>query len=159
MNPITAAVLKAGLLTPAMLQEMKRISPAVIDHDAESGDTVSLEEAAELVNAALQSEKYVLLRETDLASIRQYLDTMRQGVLHLSGADPEGIQVSYGRNTVGEYIIAWKSESIAELMLDPETYLDTGEHVYFKDVRELFFGEQKAFMVCIPGQVAHGSVG
>lgn len=147
MNPITEAVLKAGLITPAQLQEMKRFS-AVIDPEAEVGEAMPLDMAAKYVEDALQSDKYVLVRETDLAVLAQYTETARKGNLHL---DQNVIEVTFGMTPLGEYIIAWKSESIAELMLDAGTYLDDdGMDVYFRDVRELFFGEHKAFMVCVP---------
>jgi hypothetical protein len=49
------------------------------------------------------------------------------------------------------------SESIAEMMTNGETYLrfknveGQNEHIKFMDVREVFFGDQKAFMVCVGG--------
>ena len=42
------------------------------------------------------------------------------------------------------------------MLTNGRTYLVVDDtHVFFKDVRELFFGEQKAFMVCTPSTVEH----
>lgn len=155
MNPITAAVLKAGLITPTQLQEMKRFSPA-IDPDAEAGEPADLETAASLVEQAFQSEEYVLIRETDLEAVRQYVETASLGMLHLEmGDEVADLEVKYGKTAGGEFIVAWSGESIAAAMTNGQTYLQVppSSHVFFKDVRELFFGEQKAFMVCKPSVV------
>jgi len=155
MNPITAAVLKAGLISPAQLQEMKRFSPS-IDQDAEAEAPVDLETAAALVEQAFQSEEYVVIRETDLESIRQYAETATLGILHLEMNDEiADIEVTYGKTPTGEFIVAWKGESIAAAMTNGQTYLKAypPSRVFFNDVRELFFGEQKAFMVCKPSVV------
>lgn len=148
MNPIVSAVLKAGLISPTQLEEMKRIS-AVIDRTAEVNEPVELDLAAKYVQDALESERYVIMRETNLEVLQQYLQAQRTGILHLNQTD---VDVSYGKTPLGEFIIAWTSESIAELMLDEATELQTaeGDRVHFRDVRELFFGEHKAFMVCVP---------
>ena len=151
MNPITMAVLKAGLISPAMLKEMKRISPHITP-DAEVNEPVDLELAARFVEDALQSDEYVLMRETDLEAVRQYAETTRRLVLHVEDGESTGdIEVTAGLTSLGEYIIAWKSESIRAMMTNGLTYLvDGAVRVFFRDVRELFFGEYKAFMVCTP---------
>lgn len=157
MNPLTHAVLKAGLVSPSMLKEMKRFS-STIDPEAEPEEPKSLEEAVKLIDDALQSEQYVLVRETDLEIVRQYAETVRTTALHVEVDDgmKSDMDVTYGKTPIGEYIIAWKSESIRDMMTNGLTYLvEEGAHVFFKDVRELFFGEQKAFMVCVPSTVEH----
>lgn len=167
MHPITAAVLKAGLISPEQLREMKRISP-VIDRTAEVSSPVDLELAAKIVEDALESEQYVIVRETDLEAVRQYVETATTGILHLEADDKStDLEVTYGRTPIGEFIIAWKSEGIAEMMTNGLTYLVVPGgpgpgllRVFFQDVRELFFGEQKAFMVCRPSTMephAHSS--
>jgi hypothetical protein len=155
MNPVTAAVLKSGLISQAQLAEMKRFSPT-IDQEAEVGEPVSLEVAAQLLEEAFQSEQYVLVRETDLEVVRKYAETAKSGMLHVEVSEEQkaDIEVTYGKTTLGAYIIAWKSESIAEALTNGLTYLVEGStKVFFKEVRELFFGEQKAFMICVPSSV------
>lgn len=149
MNPITEAVLRAGIISPSQLAEMKRISP-VIDREAQVGEPLDLEVAARIVSEALESEQYALVRETDLEVVRQYAETTTTGILHVEeGTESTDFEVTYGRTPMGGFIIAWKSESIAGMMTNGQTYLVVGaERVFFKDVRELFFGAKKAFMVC-----------
>jgi hypothetical protein len=173
MKAIMTAVLKAGLLTPEMLKEFKRFSP-VVDREAETGEPMGLEDAAALIEAAIQSEQYVLLRETDLEIVRQYADTARRSVLHVEhDGEVSDIEVSYGRTPIGEFIIPWRSESIRDMLTNGQTYLVVAAtevrawlpdpyqaegqvRIFFKDVREVFFGEQKAFMVCSASTVDHG---
>lgn len=154
MHPIIDVVLKAGLISKQQLEEMKRFSP-VIDREAEVGEPVNLELASRLVADALEREEYVLVRETDLEVMRQYASSSATGVLHIeSDGDITSFAVTFGRTKLGDYIIAWKGESIKELMTNGTTFLLYNmEEIYFQDVRELFFGEQKAFMVCKPSKV------
>jgi hypothetical protein len=154
MTPLTTAVLKAGVVSPDMLKELQRFNPALRGEEA-AETPVDLETAGNLIAAALNSEEYVLVRETDLEAVRQYLATMRDGCLHLdSGQQDTDLDVSFGKTPLGEYIIAWTNDPIAEMMTNGLTYLvENGKRVFFKDVRELFFGDQKAFMICAPSSV------
>jgi hypothetical protein len=65
-----------------------------------------------------------------------------------------GIPVEYCKTRLGEIVIPWTSESINDTILDDRTYLKpVGEdRIYFADVRELFHGGHKAFMVCEPAK-------
>lgn len=157
LGVMTKAVLDAGLVNKAQLDEMKRWSP-VIEADAEAVPPKTLEEAAALVSEALQSEGYVLLRETDLEIVRYYVATTTAGKLHieLESGECTDVDVTYGKTRLGEIIIAWRSESIKDALVNGATYLVEGDtHIFFRDVREVFFGGQKAFMVCIPSSVEH----
>jgi hypothetical protein len=155
---MTEAVLRAGLVTEKQLKEMKRWAPPSLDPDAVAEEPKSLEEAATLIGDALQSEGYVLMRETDLEAVRQYVETSNRSILHieLDGAEGQDIEVTFGKTPIGEYVIAWKSESIHDAMTNGLTHLRDGTaNVFFRDVRELFFGATKAFMVCVPSKVEH----
>ncbi len=153
---MTSAVIRAGLVNENQLAEMKRWAPPGLDPDAAAEDPKTLDEAAGLVADALQSQGYVLMRETDLEVIRQYIATSRRGRLCVKtdDGDPEArseFEVTFGTTPIGEYILAWRSESIKDLMTNGMTYLDdNGVLVFFRDVRELFFGQEKTFMVCVP---------
>jgi hypothetical protein len=150
---MTKAVLKAGLITPNMLREMKRFSP-FIDRDAEVEEPKELEAAAKIIADALESREYTIVRETDLDALRQYADEHTEGTLHIddvSQAEPMEFTVSYCVSKAGEYIIAWTAESIEDVLTNGSTFLKTAvREVYFKDVRELWYGEKKAFVVCVP---------
>jgi hypothetical protein len=71
------------------------------------------------------------------------------------------IPLAFCRTILGEFVIPWKSESIYDLMISGDTYLrykEDGKTVkaYFTDVREVFFGETKAFMVCTSPEHSKG---
>jgi hypothetical protein len=155
MHPVTAAVLRAGVVSPKMLEEMKRWSPN-LEKEASAGEPLELDMAASIIEQALQSEEYVIVRETDLEVVRQYATTTRTGVLHMEIDELQqgDAEVTYGKTKLGEYIIAWQSDSIEDLLTNGLSYLvEDGHRVFFKNVRELYFGERKAFMVCTPSTV------
>lgn len=167
MNTMTEAVLKSGIITENMLQEMKRFSPT-LDRDAVTAEPKDIEEAARLIADALESAEYALVRETDLEVLRQYIDTSVEGFLHIEVPDTKPIEVvvTYGKTKLGEYIIAWRGESIADAITNGMTYLefpqpveDGLDRVYFKDVRELWFGDNKAFMLCVAADPVEGGNG
>lgn len=144
------AVLKAGLVSEEALEEMKRFS-TVIPKDAITEDPKDLSETARIIATALESEGYVMVRETDLEVLQQYMETSRAGLLHVETEDGAYSEfgITFGRTRLGECIIAWRSESIEELLTNGLSYLEfEGVRTFFSDVRELFFGETKAFMVC-----------
>jgi hypothetical protein len=149
MNHLMETVLRTGIISPNMLAEMKRISP-VIDREVTVPDEpIPFELAASMISEALQAEEYVEVRETDLEIFAQYNKTETDGLLRVGNED---IKVKYGSTCAGEFIISWSGESVHELMTDPETHLVrfNGVIVHFRDVRELYFGKQKVFMVCTP---------
>jgi adenine specific DNA methylase Mod len=93
--------------------------------------------------------------------LKQYLDTQMQGVLHVEIFVAEtdttnfaDIPVSFGITPSIEYIIPYRSESITEEMTNGLTHLrsarEGGPKIYFSSVRELFFGDTKAFLLCTP---------
>jgi hypothetical protein len=154
MKPLTAAVVIAGILPENVLKEMARFSP-VISPPPSAVDQVPLEDAAAYIQRAIQGEDHVTFRETDLDAVKTYLTTQKQGKLHLvlasaDGTSPVDFPIAYGRTAMGEFIIPWSSENIADAMTDPETFLTTedGDVVYFSDMRELHYDDTKAFMVC-----------
>ena len=156
-SPLTTAVLKAGIIPEQTLAEFRRWRAPIDEPESTSGrPPQSIEEAALAIEEALQSEGYSITRETDLGAIHQYVRTQRSGVLHLSvGSEVADIPVTFGVNHHGEYILPWSADSIEESVIDTETYLEWLEgtsirHVSFSRVRELYYGEQKTFMICIP---------
>jgi hypothetical protein len=159
MSSFTEVILKAGLITQQQLEELKAFRVPSIPPDAEVAPPVSLQEAAQAIEQVLQSEGMVLVRETDLESVQQYIQHAEHGILHIDATDvkdPVGtlnetdIQIMYSLTTLKEYLIPWRSESLADLLINGASYLINaqGQQVHFRQVRELFFGEQKAFMVC-----------
>lgn len=158
-NPIVNAVVKTGLVDPIILEEMRRWGIALELPDPGPAP-LNPNELAAGIQLALESEGYVLVRETDLAVLQQYASTTSQGELHLVLDDELGhlqdvdVPVTFGRTPLNEYIIPWRSEAIEAALVNGMTYLVDGQvRVYFRAVRELFFGETKAFMICTPASV------
>lgn len=157
---ITRAVVAAGLVSREQIEEMKRWSPVLEAADLSDTSTpaASPDEALALINEALHSEGYAVVRETDLEVIHQYAATATRGTLHLEVDDQQtDVEVLFGKTALGEYVIAWHSESIKDAVVNGASFLRDGDAVvFFHDVRELFFGTHKAFMVCIPAEVSCG---
>ena len=155
-KPMIEAVLKAGLIGENALREMKRFS-AAIDPEAKTEEPKDLDTAATIIATAIADEGYVMVRETDLEILHQYAETARQGVLHLeidsdvepSGSNSTDLEISFGKSKMGEYIIAWRSETIEDMLTNGRSYLQVdGQRIFFSRLRELFYGETKAFMAC-----------
>lgn len=155
MKPLSTAVVDAGLVPPNALAEMQRFRPS-LEPVQGPADTVPLAEAAAHLSKAVQGDP-LEVRETDLDAVQTYLRTQKEGTLHLelgdtNGASSAAFPVTYGRTKLGEFIIAWSNDSIKDAMTNGMTFLEMGpnEHVFFDDVRELYYDETKAFMVCRP---------
>lgn len=166
-NAIATAVLTTGIVDRKMLDELKRWGAPIDIPEKLPEFPTSLEEAARIIEEALQSEGYVVTRETDLEVLQQYLATQKTGKLHVEVEPVADVilgtqatfDVTYGRTPLGAYILGWQGESIRDEMTNGLTHLieDDG-NVYFHDVREVFYGEQKAFMICIASTKEPGGV-
>lgn len=159
MKSLSTAVVASGLISPNTLAEMRRFSPTVGDA-AVAGEPVPLEDAAASLSKVVQEADYVAVRETDLDVVQMYLKSQKDGILHIEMTSAEDrtradFPISYGRTRMGEFIIPWSTPTIADAMTNGFTYLSAPveggtEKVYFDDVRELYFDDTKAFMVCRP---------
>lgn len=170
MNPLASAAVNAGLIDRVLLAEFRRWrTPIEIPDDLPEQPT-TMEEAAAAIEHVLQSDSFVLTRETDLHLLRQYLKTQESGALHVeipvNPEEPLGLEVttadflvSYGKTSIGEYILPWRTESIALEMTNGMTYLEvSGRKVFFKDVREAYYGDMKAFMVCTVSSIEQAPI-
>jgi hypothetical protein len=151
-NALVRAVLESGLVDGAALQEVQRWGVPI--EAVEVQRPSSLEELDSRIMQALESEGYALVRETDLEILRYYTTQQTDGLLFLAEC-PEAdvhppIQVSFARLPTSEYILPWRSEGISGLLCNGASFLlDGPRRVFFRDVRELFFGDTKAFLVCV----------
>lgn len=158
-GPRTKAVIASGIVDDdALLQLQKWGLPIDLGENIEP-----LLSAVGIANAmldAVTSEDAVELRSTDLDIVRNYLDNRQRGRLHVPNPEAPGktvgISVDYCVTTMGEVVIPWTSEGISDSLLDPESYLKPigRDRIYFEDIRELFHGEHKAFLVCVPAKGA-----
>jgi len=169
MNALAVAAVNAGLIDKVLLEEFRRWKAPIEIPDTLPDAPTTVEEAAAAIEEVLQSESFVLTRETDLEIFRQYMKTQTVGNLHVEiPVDPEAplglevttadFQITFGKTAIGEFIIPWRSESIRQEMTNGMTYLlEQGVHapyrVFFKDTREVYYGDTKAFMVCAASSI------
>lgn len=151
-SPLAVAIAKSGLLDDEILLEFSRWGVPL--DDLHSGPKPqSVQEVVALLEEALQSEGLVVEKLTDLEIVRQYLATQMVGLLHVEvGEESAEFTVPYGRTQLGEYVFPWKGDAVAEEMTNGLTYFVPADEkpVYFFNMWELYFGDQKVFMVCAP---------
>lgn len=147
---------RLGAFSEERLQEFRRWGVPLEDIPKplpQVGPT-SLEDLSRELSEALEDEGMVIIRETNLTILQQYLATQQEAELFvtLDDAVPAKVfEVSVGKTELGEIIIPWRSEGIEALMTNGLTHLVLdGIQVFFCSVRELYFGDNKAFMVCTP---------
>lgn len=154
-NPLVEAVLKTGLIPVETVKEFKRWNPGLEVPDEIPDEPKSLEEASDLIRGALESQGLVLTRETDINILPQYLHTQKMGVLHIEDEALEttsDFEVVYGKTSMGEYILPYRGDDIRELLVNGRSYLridpSLNRIAYFREVREVFFGGAKVFLIC-----------
>ncbi len=159
MRPLGAALLKSGILSNDALSEFRKWG-VPIEQPNEAATFSALPDILEALEAALYSEGLVIERTTDVDLLRQYMLTVKTGHLHLEISHP-GVEnqtadfpVMFGKTPLGEYIIPWKGDSVEFELTNGLTYLlDSADRkIFFCSVREFFFDDQKAFMVCKPSE-------
>lgn len=152
---VAKAVVEAGIVDQDALAQLQRWGFA-LDLQPGAEPIVSAAEVAQRILDAVGSDEEVELRSTDLDIIKDYISSRQKARLHVPDPEDEdktvGIPIEYCLTQMGEVIIPWTSESINDMLLDDRTYLKpTGQaRIYFSDVRELFYGDHKAFVVCTP---------
>jgi hypothetical protein len=148
---ISDVVVSAGLVEPSQLQEYARWGMRM---DAPDKPVESLDEVLQALHEALEGEEQVEVRETNMDVLKQYLASQKKGKLHLhaSAESTADIEVVFGKMALTEeYLIPWQANSVEAMMTNGRSYLvDERRRIYFSAVRELYFGDTKAFMVCTP---------
>jgi len=158
MRPVAKAVIRAGLVPPDVLAQMQKwgvdVEPVPEDQILDSPDKIVAH-----IQEALESKAQVEITETDLDILHRYLDSakQKQGRLHLrDGEDKTVAKVSFCVTQMGDFAIPWLDEANPDMFINGESFLrykegDESRDVYFIDMRELHFGDRKAFVVCTPG--------
>lgn len=157
MKLIASAVVEAGLVPEGALNELARWGVHITAVPREN-ILQSPQAVVEHIRKAYESEEQVRIDETDLDMLTRYLDRkyQKQGRLILKqGKKHSTLTISFCLTELGEYAIPWTEADSPELLSNGETHLRWESEegpidVYFEDVRELFFGERKAFAVCTP---------
>lgn len=148
LKPMTTAILKSGILSEVVLKEFSKWG---FSFDQPTAPITTVEELVLSIEEALQSEGLVIERVTDVDLVRQYMATTEVGTLHVEiGSEKADFPVPYGRTRLGEFILPWKGDNVLEEMTNGLTYLETADKKkhYFNVVREFYYGDTKAFMVC-----------
>jgi hypothetical protein len=159
-NDVTRTVIESGLIEQDTLKELRHWgAPIPTCTPTELPDPMLV---PSLIEHAMQQEEYVTIKETDLEILQQYLKTQQPGLLYIdgSGVDQQDsyIEVTFGRTLLGEYILPWQTgKDLVDLITLPSNFLlcqnpkvESGQatRVYFKDARDLYYGDQVAFVVC-----------
>lgn len=155
MSELTKAVALSGAINTEMLAELSHWRLPI---DLPEGDPFeSPEEAIAAIEEAMTGSEQVEIRTTDLDVLKQYLRTKRKGKLHLAASRGSGtIDIEFGVTVLGEYIIPWNADSIVDIMTNGESHiLDVRRKVFVTSVVELYFGDNKAFMLCTPSKDRH----
>jgi len=166
MRPLGVAAIRAGLVSQDSLDELGKwgLLPRKIDEPIVS----SPEQAVILIQEALEAEDQVRLKKTDLDVLKFFLNEKNQKRGRLVIHDPDTGEkasktVSFCILPGKRYVMPWLSDSALDLLVNDHSYLShkvtadaKPQRVYFNDVRELYFGDVKAFMVLEAGSVESG---
>lgn len=154
-GPATQAMLETGLVDEAFLQQLRKWG--LLTEDTPPVDQgLSAERVVSRIQEALEGPEAVHIRDTDLDAVSRFLNEKQGGKLHLPVPEDDtkttSVPIEFYITKFGEYLLPWKSEGIQTLLTDRRTYLKQANkpRVYFDDVRELFYGGKKAFVVCAP---------
>lgn len=165
MSQLTEVILNAGIINPETIKELQRWKLPVgeVPEKSEFDAEVTPASISRSISDAIENQGYILMRETDLGAVSQYLKTMQPATLHV---DPESdtpveFEVTVGRSPNGDWLLPWQSESITDMLANGKTFLRVGkQRIYFNQARELFYGPHKAFIVCVASTLEpHGNAG
>jgi hypothetical protein len=161
MRPLVTAVLKTGLVPTEALTELQRWGLPVEFADEKNAEPINdLNQVVNIIRDALESGEQVRLQDTDLDVLKRFLDpeSLQQGRLTVKDDESRStFKVVFCITPMGDYIIPWKSEGVRDMIIDGEGVLRYEEgaekrEVHFVAVRDLFFGDHRAFMVCSPAE-------
>jgi len=145
MSTLANATLQLGIIPEHVLTAARKWG-VDIPEQSSGGSLDALVEAAEL-------DKEVFIRETDPDAVKSFLATQKPAVLSVATKPgvSESMSVTIGRLRTGEFLLAWSGDDIQDLLTNGLTHLDLdGSTIYFQSSRELYLGDQKAFIVLTP---------
>ncbi len=157
-SEVAKTVVESGIVDRHSLEQLRRWGFLLDVEPKPDAPDLTASDLVDRIVEAIESRDAVEIRSTDLDAVRDYLSTRRPARLHVPNPDQPGktvsIPIEYFITRLGEIVLPWSSDSIADLITNEGTYLKpTGEaRIYFADVRELFFGEHRAFMICTPAK-------
>lgn len=151
MTKLLQLLIRGGVLTGDQIKEVQRWG--FQQEPVEAEPITDLQQFIQRLSQALEGEDLIIIRETDLEVLHTFVRQPKKGELRfeLKGSPPAKIPINYAVLRTGEHIIPWVEE-LPDLFVDPNTYLvtESGALMSFGDVRELFYGEDRTFVVCTP---------
>ena len=160
------AIARLGLIPEELLPQFYKWK--LIEEVGPVEPPATKEKLRDAIEALMVDDGMALVRETDLDIVKRYFATQKVGILSVVLGDPpqsSPVQVAYGMTLTGEYIFPWQGDDTS-LMVNGQTHLVTAQkhvsgertfgtfqYVYFCDVKEVYFDNAKAFMVCTPSTV------
>lgn len=154
-KPVANAVIDTGIIDYDDVEQLRRWG-LLTDAEAHPEKYPTHKAVLKRIREAVFSEDAVEMRQTDLDLAKEWEKDHSSCRLYVPVPEERskvvGINIEYHRTKMGDYIIPWTTDSIYDLMLDEETHLrvpGVGK-VYFMNVEELFYGAEKAFMICTP---------
>lgn len=157
-QPKTKAVVASGVLaeddTLAQFQRWGTLSPEAL----QERPLKSPDEIVGRIQESMESDDALELRDTDLDAVRNFVAQRKRGRMYLPSTGTEGklrhSDVLYHVTAMGEYLVPYQGDEIRDRLLDQRAYLKPpGEPpVYIADIRELYYGDRKVFMVCAPAE-------
>ncbi len=159
MRPLSKAVIRTGLLDEDQLGEMRRWKlPVAIEVVEGEGEVINDPEMiVKIIQDALESGEQVRVQDTDLDIVQRWVDPKNQvtgKLIMKEGEERATRKLIFCWTVMKEVAFPWTSEGIVDLLCNGETHLKfegpdgTKRKLYFTDVRELYIGDTKAFVVC-----------
>jgi hypothetical protein len=147
---LAKAITKSGIVPTSVVEEIGRWGMSL---DRPSAGTIPIQSVPEAIEKAMGAEDYVRIKETDLDIVGTYMSSKKTGRLHFEfeGGESDEFDIEYGVTRMGEIVIPWKDEDISDVLINGFTYLVIDDkQVKFKDARELYYDDDKTFVVCTP---------
>ena len=153
-------IAKSGLIPEELLQQFYKWK--LLDDVGSIEQPQTASELVARINSILEEDGMQMFRMTDIDILQRYMATQEIGDLVVSeGVDGQStmFEVAYGRTLTGEIIFPWRGDNVANLMTNGLTHLLVKRVVknlkvvtalYFCEVKEMYFGSTKAFMICQP---------
>lgn len=160
---IAAIVAKSGILPTETLRQFQRWG--LLPDISEVPPPASAEEFVRRIQQALEENDLMVVKETDLDIVHRFVHTQKVGSLYVAyepDQPTKAFEVAFGRTLTGEYIFPWQGDDISGVLTNGITHMtykveDTSKSgrpitllksVFFEEVREVFFGDMKVFIVC-----------
>jgi len=153
MKELVRTIISIGLVDDNQVQEFQRwglIDRVLILDNVQD----SVPDVVARLNLALDVVG-IERKEMDLSILEEYKSSASKGMIYvyLNGVYvKEPVEVMYGMNRWGEYILPWGASGQEDILTNGKTYLETeNSRVYMVSTRPVYFDDLQSFVVCKPG--------